>query len=117
MATGDWGEEASANLAQIGRHLLAPVASPSGRWGDMATGPETSESVATGTCTGFAYTRNSMLVAARNHGDESPSRNSPPNQPTNHMASRSVSVSELCYPPIRAHAIYVCIVCHKDAGL
>ena len=29
------GEEASANLAQIGRHLLAPVAGPSGRWGDM----------------------------------------------------------------------------------
>ena len=30
------GEEASANLAQIGRHLLAPVAGPSGRWGDTS---------------------------------------------------------------------------------
>ena len=33
--TGDRGEKMSANLGQIGRGLFAPVASPSGRWGDM----------------------------------------------------------------------------------
>ena len=113
-----------ANLAQIGPQLFAPVACPPGSficlvgrvlacllghvyvglWRRLAMQMPASGGIAWALgsvglwrhCSGVTSLSLALVSGGIAHGDESPSRNNRPNQPTNHVASRPVSVSVLC---------------------